>query len=389
MLYENCTTLLLGLKDIAVTNFDEEENYLIVDIISLKETKHCPHCGCKTHAHGYRWQPVKDLAFRGKTVILRLKKKRYICVGCGKTFFEKPEFLPRYHRMTRRLYQSIIREMRKNYSMKSVAQQHDVSPNTVSRIFDIVNYSLNKMPSVLSIDEFKGNAGREKYQCILADPQRKKVLDILRSREKSCLIDYFLSFKDRKRVKFLIMDMWKPYKDLSWLFPDATVIVDKFHYTRQVYWALDRVRKRVQKLFVDQKRKYFKRSKKLLFAPFKSLLEESKAALNLMLTQHDDLFVAWQLKELFLDFKYCGNAEEGKKVLRQWILTVQNTSLSEFKDCITAFLNWFIPIVNSLDCPYTNGFVEGTNNKIKVLKRNAYGYRNFNRFRNRILHCCA
>lgn len=64
----------------------------------------------------------------------------------------------------------------------------------------------------------------------------------------------------------------------------------------------------------------------------------------------------------------------------------QSSRIKKFFDCAKTIINWSIGTLNSFDCPYTNGFTEGCNNKIKVLKRNAYGYRNFNRFRNRILH---
>ena len=106
-----------------------------------------------------------------------------------------------------------------------------------------------------------------------------------------------------------------------------------------------------------------------------------------MLSQDFNPQEAWQLKEIFKDFRQCKNSDEGRKILRDWILTALECNIPEFKDCITAFTNWSIEILNSLDYPYTNGFTEGTNNKIKVLKRNAYGFRNFERFTNRI-HAC-
>ena len=64
----------------------------------------------------------------------------------------------------------------------------------------------------------------------------------------------------------------------------------------------------------------------------------------------------------------------------------KESKLKEFKPAITAFTNWKEEICNSKLVKYTNGYTEGCNNKIKVLKRNAYGYKNFERFRNRILH---
>ena len=78
--------------------------------------------------------------------------------------------------------------------------------------------------------------------------------------------------------------------------------------------------------------------------------------------------------------------KKGKELLSKWILIAQNSRLNDYQDCATTIQNWSKSIFNTFDFPYTNGFTEGCNNKIKVLKRNAYGYRNFNRFRKRILH---
>ena len=72
--------------------------------------------------------------------------------------------------------------------------------------------------------------------------------------------------------------------------------------------------------------------------------------------------------------------------MNEWILNAQNSGLPDFEKCADTMRNWCSGILNSFSVPYTNGFTEGCNNKIKVLKRNAYGYKNFNRFRNRILH---
>lgn len=210
------------------------------------------------------------------------------------------------------------------------------------------------------------------------------MLDILESRYKTRLIDYFLEYtkEERSRVKYFVMDMWKDYKSIAWLFPNAQIVVDKYHYIRQVYWALDNVRKRVQREFERDKRKYFKRSKKLLFAPFDKLSEENKLAVMRMLDQHSDLVTAWSLKESFLIAKNSGD----DTVLRNWILSCEDSGLDEFRACTTAFHNWSTEIHNSLKCSYTNGFTEGCNNKIKVLKRIRYGFRNFDTFRNKILH---
>jgi transposase len=99
--------------------------------------------------------------------------------------------------------------------LSSIAKECNVSVPTITRVFNYVNYSFKFLPSVLSIDEFKGNAGNHKYQCILTDPKNKRGLDILKRRELHILTDYFKQFKDRKNVKYFVMDMWKPYKDIA------------------------------------------------------------------------------------------------------------------------------------------------------------------------------
>ena len=77
-----------------------------------------------------------------------------------------------------------------------------------------------------------------------------------------------------------------------------------------------------------------------------------------------------------------------KEPLTKWIISAKSSGLLRFVTAAQTMNNWISDILNSFTTPYTNGYTEGINNKIKVLKRNAYGYRNFERFRSRILHMC-
>ena len=175
------------------------------------------------------------------------------------------------------------------------------------------------------------------------------------------------------------------YKDLAReYFPNATIVIDRFHVVRYVTWALENVRKRIQKELHPSKRKYFKRSRKLLLTHKNKLKGENLDALELMLLQSTDLAVAYHLKELFYDFMASGNKAEATKKLKFFILATQSSNLKEFQACLTMLGNWSKYILNAFDCKYTNGYTEGTNNAIKVIKRNAFGYRNFDNFRNRI-----
>ena len=102
-------------------------------------------------------------------MIICLKKRRYRC-KCGKRFQEENPFLPKYHRKTNRLAAYVIDLLRSEYSFTTVAKMVNLSVSTAIRIFDIVSYPTEKLSNVLEIDEFKGNTGGEKYNCILIAP---------------------------------------------------------------------------------------------------------------------------------------------------------------------------------------------------------------------------
>ena len=96
---------------------------------------------------------------------------------------------------------------------------------------------------------------------------------------------------------------------------------------------------------------------------------------------------AYRLKNEFLTVIRSKSSAEGKKMLADWLLAVEVMDLPEFNDCTKAYRNWFNEILNSMDVPWSNGFIEVCNNKTKVLKRVCFGMRNFRNFRNRILFC--
>lgn len=169
------------------------------------------------------------------------------------------------------------------------------------------------------------------------------------------------------------------------LLPNATIVIDRFHVARYCTWAVENVRKRVQKKLLPEQRRYFKRSRKLLLARMKNLPPENKAAVERMLCFDRDLREAYLLKEKFYEFMDSKDSIQAKERLRAFRAFAFTADIHEFQACMTMLQNWEPYILNAFDCPYSNGFTEGCNNTIKVIKRIAYGYRNFDNFRRRIL----
>ena len=380
---------LLDLKDVIITKIVHADKYVKFFLDTKPKPHICPVCGNSTaKIHDYRWQTIKDLPFQLKNCYLVLHKRRYVC-SCGKKFYKSYEFLPRYLHRTKRLTWKIADLLHETVSLKSVAKASNVSVTTVCRILDSIHYSCPPLKEAVSIDEFKGNARTGKYQCILVNPKNHSIMDILPDRTQSHLTSYFreIDRAQRLRVKYFVCDMWQPYVDLAHtFFPNAKVCIDKYHFIRQVTWAMENVRKRLQKTMTITMRKYYKRSHKLLLTRYHKLKEENKKACDRMLLYNDDLRLAHWLKEKFYDICQDTRYSRQRRDFHDWIKIAESSGLKEFEKCADTYRRWSKEILNAFKYGITNGTTEGFNNKIKVLKRTSYGIQNFERFRTRILH---
>ena len=387
MLMSDYTAELLNLEDVIITNVENITDQLHI-YIELPRTKHvCPACRAVTdRIHDYRMQIIKDVPLARDT-FLHLRKRRYRC-DCGKRFFEKNPFLPRYYRVTSRLVAQIIQEFRKIVPATEIGSRFNVSAVTAMRYFNCFNQKIKELPEVLSLDEFKGNSGGQKYNSIVVDPKDRKVLDILPNRYENDLIKYFSQFPSKTNVKYFVCDMNPHFRRVSKVcFPNAVIVADRYHVVRQVYWAMERVRKNEQNKLSNRFRKYFKNSKHLLSKKPEKLTEEEMDRLAFMFEIAPRLADAYRLKNEFLAVIRTKSSAEGKHKLADWLLSAELLDIPEFWNCTKAYHNWFHEILNSMDVPWTNGFIEGCNNKTKVLKRVCFGMRNFNNFRKRILFC--
>ena len=381
---------LLELKEVEVINVDVNSRVNLIHI-KLPTTPHiCPNC-CNTTSktHDYRFQYIKDIPINLKPTFLVYKKRRYICPSCNKKFYENNNFVGRYQHKSSRLNTTIIRELMSESSQTSVARRYNVSTSTVGRVIDYIpNTQLDELPQVIAIDEFKGDTNYGKYQCIITDPVDSKVLDILPVRNEIRLKEYFRKFslEQRKGVKYAVIDMWRPYASvIKEMFPNVKLVIDRFHYVRQITWAMENVRKKIQKTLSKEDRLYFKNSKKLLLKNSLYISDEEYIRLRVMFRRSNKLEKAYDLKEIFYWVLQSKNSIEANERLDVWFRDIDEYKIPEFEYAAKTIRNWKRHILNSFDVPYTNAFTEGKNNKIKVLKRNGYGLRNFNRLKTRIL----
>lgn len=382
---------LLDLKGVIVKKVRYKKNFVKIHIELPVRRQTCPNCKAETtKIKDYRTQIIKDLPIRFKTTLLSYRKRRYQCKKCGKTFYEKAHFLPKRARKTTRVTEFIVDRLKTKQSMKDIALQADVSISTVARLLPPLAVSAKHLPEVLCIDEFKGNTGYYKYQVSLMDGKTRKPIDIIECRYKSHLFDYFNKFtlEERKKVKYVVIDLWKAYKDLAkTYFPNAKVVADRFHFTRYATEAVDAVRKQVQEKLSRNERKYFKHSRKLLLSKYSNLKTETqKEELNYILINYsEDLRRAYREKEELLQLLQKENKAKAIEELNHWIQRNLESDIPSLRNCAKTYFNWVEEIRNAIKVVYSNGPMEGYNNKIKTLKRVAFGFRNFTNFKARIL----
>ena len=383
------TTELLKLEDAQIERMEETEEEIILQISLKRKMHNCPWCKAETdQVHDYRIRAVRDLSIRGKPLKLLYRRRRYFCPSCGKRFSEACAFLGKYQRFTYQVTERIMQLLHHRWSMKDIARDTRTSVSGVARCLALYPQGKpRELPRVLSFDEFKGNANGERFQCILTAPEERRILDILPDRKGSTIQSYLRSFSNRQDVQYVVMDMNQGYRDIARaFFPQAKIVIDRFHVARYCTWAMDDVRRAVQKHLLPASRKHFKRSRRLLIARRALLSEEDRAAVDVMLHFSERLYQAYALKELFFQFMDAKSSSTAAELLSKWFDAYDRLQLPEFSPCRRMLKNWKPYILNAFDCPYSNAFTEGCNNAIKALKRVAFGFRNFSNFRARILH---
>lgn len=391
----NSNITLPGFEDVIIKKTENRDGKYIIFLELKKEMQDCPVCENRTDKiHDYRTQKLRHPSVMGRETLIFYRKRRYQCTTCKKRFYETNSFVNRYQRQTIEFNQALAIELIYAKSFQDVAARFHTSPTTVMRRFDQITASMiqetKQLPKVIAIDEYKGDAGNQKYQTIIADPISHKPLEILPDRKKDTLVAYLKEHGDN--VEVVVMDMSHSFKAaVSQALNYPIIVADRFHFTRYIYWALERVRIRVQREFHDYDRKKCKRMRHVFYKKEKDLTEKQRWYLERYQQLSEDLKRAHELKEAYnVWFEIAkengeNNLLDTKERLYQFYELVEASGLKEFQKAIETFRNWQKEIMNSFAFGLHNGYVEGINNQTKVIKRNAFGFRRFDRFRARVL----
>lgn len=413
---DNNTRKLLGLTDKNLffdENWLEERKYKGVQAHFIKgklksSPTYCVHChSTRIIRNGSYTTRSQMIRFKKKLSILELKRSRFLCHDCGKTFSTKTPLVDTNHQLTKELKQGILMELYENQSRKLIAKNYFVSDVTVARILRIAikRYQPNQkfLPTVLCMDEFKSMksvAGAMSFICV--DGTTNKLFTILEDRRLFKLTQYFMRFprKARLNVKYLVMDMNASYSQLlKKVFPNAEIVTDRFHIVQHINRSFNQLRvqlmNRLRTSSSEDQKKYrrLKRYWKLLLKdsdqlePFKRQYHRlfkkeisQTEIIDELLSYTEELRKAYQFVQLL---RYYFNKREYES-FHEILKNIDPALPQTFRKKFTIFSRYRSGIQNAFKVSLSNGVTEGLNNKIKLIKRIAFGYRNFYNFRARI-----
>ena len=386
---DNCITISLGLPELRVVREEEGEQEIVVDVQYRAVSVPCPHCGRRTpKVHSVSRQHKRDRRLGDKAVCLVLHKRRFRCLSCKKAFSEPdPAFGPR-RRSSRRFREHLGQEAM-HHTVRHVARKEGVGEGLVRRCLTQEAERLLDaaqppgVAKVLGLDEFSIRKGQV-YDTAIMDIEHKQVLGVVSGRRQREVASFFDSLPEPGGVETVVMDMHEPFRQAVHLsLPWAKIVADKFHVLMHVHQALDQARTALQAK-VGEKGELF-RSRYLLLKAVDRLTAKDEERLERLFSHYPELITPWVLKEEFRRWYNSPSRAVAEVELERWEKAVREHGPAPFHRLFPMLRNWREEILNYFDHRYTNGFVEGKNNRIKVIKRVAYGYRNNLNFRQRIL----
>lgn len=417
MTHTDYTKNILNIKD---ENIYFYENCLKTNTIKGAKTKvfhgyltynppeFCPNCGCINDNNSIiKWAFKKNCKVKIPKVsnyntILLLDKQRFKCKNCNSTFVANSSLVDFHKQISNNTKISVTLDLMEKGSEKDISKRHNISSSSTNRILDEISTdniikNNGKLPSIIGIDEFKATSDTiSKMAFIIVNQDKKNIFDILNSRRSIDIEKYFKRYSrtERKKVKFITLDLYKPYyKLLHKLFPNAILVPDRFHIVIQARNALDKTRINLCKKS-NPNHKKLKKYWKLILKDENDLDDKNKSYSSSFKRDVTQKYIVTYLINTNKELKTTYNYYQGilksidNKDKNLFLSIIKNASkdLSSYsKKANKTFNNMKEHIINAFNYEYSNGIVEGTNNLIKQIKHAACGYRKFNHLKARIM----
>ena len=384
--------------------------YFVFYVSREFEPKICDRCRCVVYkVKDYRERIVKTFVNYDYPVLLKYNQRRLIC-DCGKTMSENNSIVAKKCKISNYLKLEIIKQCKYKHSFTTIAKQLNVDTMTVINTFmNHFTFDRKDLSEVICVDEFSANINQDnKYECIIGDPIKKEIIDILPSRHQYYLEQYLSKIPkiERMNVKIVNIDMWEAYKvvfsNYCW---NALIAVDPFHWIGHATDNFHKLRRIVEEQIDNPKVKTILRSDWKLVSLKEEKLSEKRyysRLLNRYISNREKveycinsdtrLEIAWGILQKIYKFRDKCTAEQASDELIKIIDELEETKIPEMISIAKTYRHWFTEICNSFLTygPYnkktSNAFIEGKNRLCKEIKAFSCGFNNFAIYRARILY---
>lgn len=378
-------------------NFREafiEVDTILVTLRRCRKTGTCPCCGKRTsRIHSRRQRRIRDLDVATSKVYLDFPTYEIEC-RCGYEGWEALSFCDDYSRYTTRFEERVVIFCTK-MTIKDAAAEMRISWNAAKNIDkkNIRKYLVpldEVIPRRIGVDEIAYQIGQN-YLTVVRDVDLKKVIWVGEGRRKETLDEFFTTLGMEKswNIMVAVLDMWDPYIASIRAHTDATLVFDKFHIAKAISSAIDDVRRHEFSKADDTERKMMKHKRFLILARQERLNPTEKETLTDLLRLNNTLYKAYLLKEQLLDIFDEENSTAAEKRLRTWVDNINTAAIAPLVSVAKTIQHYWQGILNYFTHRITNAQSEGFNNKINILKRRAYGFKDLDYFKLKIMQACG
>ena len=372
---------LLNLPGAAVQGYAEVEGFICIYLEITASGACCPHCGrCSEELHQDRPILIRDLPAFGQEILLKVPRRQFYCHFCQRYFTEQLEFLNFNRHHTKRYEENIFQRICSS-TIEQISREEHLSADEIRGIFDYIwtqrqpkNWSGAKR---LSIDEIAMRKGHKNFVGVVSDIDAKTLLDVAPSNSQEAMIEMLSQqpIEVREQVNEVSVDMWGGYpKVIEEMFPNAILVFDRFHVIKGVNSELNKIRR--DEGITDRGSKF------ILLKNFEDLSDEQEEKLIVTLRRSETLKEAYLLKEELREiYETYYTVDEGMSEIEKWLIKSQKL----YQEATQTIRNHLQGICNYFTSRATSGVMEGINNRIQLIKRQAYGFVNFDNFRSRLL----
>jgi transposase len=332
------------------------------------------------HSGGYR-RMIRDLNFADRRVWLQVDYRKIWCPRCGKARVEHLNFCDSPQRLTHRLRRYIY-DLCKLLPVTDVAEHLDLDPKTVTAIDkEFLREEFGKTDyqglRVLAMDEIALKKGQKQYVTVILDYISGRVVWTGEGHDKETLDRFFagMTTEQKAAIQAVAIDMWDPYINrLKHHCPQALIVFDLFHIVKGYSFVIDEVRREEVRKAVGPMKRAVKGSRYLLLKNRDNLRPDQADRLDELLKLNENLSRVYVLKDqLKVIYQYKQRAP-AKAALDDWIAMAERIDNYHMAQFIKTLRRFEYGILNHCDFQIGTSKLEGVNNKIKVIKRKAYGF---------------